>query len=54
MAIWGSIIGGMLGFSIGGPFGMLLGSLIGGKMSRARSSGDLDLLHSHNKYLHSL
>ena len=38
MAIWGSIIGGMLGFSIGGPFGMLLGSLIGGKMSRARSS----------------
>ena len=37
MAIWGSIIGGMLGFSIGGPFGMLLGSLIGGKMSRARS-----------------
>ena len=40
MAIWGSIIGGMLGFSIGGPFGMLLGSLIGGKMSRARSSGE--------------
>ncbi len=39
MAIWGSIIGGMLGFSIGGPFGMLLGSLIGGKMSRTRSSG---------------
>ena len=39
MAIWGSIIGGMLGFSIGGPFGMLLGSLIGGKMSRARSGG---------------
>ncbi len=39
MAIWGSIIGGMLGFSIGGPFGMLLGSLIGGKMTRARSSG---------------
>ena len=39
MAIWGSIIGGMLGFSIGGPFGMLLGSLIGGKISRARSSG---------------
>ena len=40
MAIWGSIIGGMLGFSIGGPFGMLLGSLIGGKMSRARSGGE--------------
>ena len=41
MAIWGSLIGGMIGFSLGGPFGMLLGSLIGGKISRAktRSSG---------------
>ena len=37
MAIWGSLIGGMIGFSLGGPFGMLLGSLIGGKISRARS-----------------
>jgi DnaJ like chaperone protein len=37
MAIWGSLIGGMIGFSLGGPFGMLLGSLIGGKMSRSRS-----------------
>ena len=37
MAIWGSLIGGMIGFSLGGPFGMLLGSLIGGKVSRARS-----------------
>jgi DnaJ like chaperone protein len=27
----------MVGFSLGGPFGMLLGSLIGGKISRARS-----------------
>ena len=39
MAIWGSLIGGMIGFSLGGPFGMLLGSLIGGKMSRSRSGG---------------
>ncbi len=39
MAIWGSLIGGMIGFSIGGPFGMLLGSLIGGKMSRSKSGG---------------
>ena len=39
MAIWGSLIGGMIGFSLGGPFGMLLGSLIGGKISRARSGG---------------
>ena len=37
MAIWGSLIGGMIGFSLGGPFGMLLGSLIGGKISRAKS-----------------
>ena len=39
MAIWGSLIGGMIGLSLGGPFGMLLGSLIGGKMSRSRSGG---------------
>ena len=38
MSIWGSLIGGMVGFSLGGPFGMLLGSLIGGKISRARSA----------------
>ena len=37
MSIWGSLIGGMVGFSLGGPFGMLLGSVIGGKISRARS-----------------
>ena len=37
MAIWGSLIGGMIGFSLGGPFGMLLGSLLGGKISRART-----------------
>ena len=37
MSIWGSLIGGMVGFSLGGPFGMLLGSLIGGKISRARA-----------------
>ncbi len=37
MSIWGSLIGGMVGFSLGGPFGMLLGSLIGGKISRSRA-----------------
>ena len=37
MSIWGSLIGGMVGLSLGGPFGMLLGSVIGGKISRARS-----------------
>ncbi len=38
MSIWGSLVGGMIGFSLGGPFGMLLGSLIGGKVSRSRRS----------------
>ena len=38
MSIWGSLLGGMIGFSLGGPFGMLLGSLIGGKISRAKGS----------------
>jgi len=38
MAIWGSLIGGMIGFSLGGPFGMLLGSLLGGKISRAKAT----------------
>tara|TARA_Y100000746_G_scaffold219382_1_gene216837 strand:+ start:275 stop:1003 length:729 start_codon:yes stop_codon:yes gene_type:complete len=38
MSIWGSLIGGMLGFSLGGPFGMLLGSLIGGKLSKLKRS----------------
>jgi len=41
MSIWGSLIGGMVGFSLGGPFGMLLGSLIGGKISRGRSGNPL-------------
>ena len=39
MSIWGSLIGGMIGFSLGGPFGMLLGSFLGGRISRARSQG---------------
>ena len=38
MSIWGSLIGGMVGFSLGGPFGMLLGSLLGGKISRSRTN----------------
>ena len=41
MSIWGSLIGGMIGFSLGGPFGMLLGSLVGGKISRAKSQPGL-------------
>ena len=38
MSIWGSLIGGVIGFSLGGPFGMLLGSLLGGKISRSRTN----------------
>ena len=40
MSIWGSLIGGMIGFSLGGPFGMLLGSVVGGKISRGRARGN--------------
>ena len=38
MSIFGSLIGGMIGFSLGGPFAMLLGSLLGGKISRSRTN----------------
>ena len=37
MSIWGSLIGGMLGLSLGGPFGMLIGSILGGKITRMRA-----------------
>jgi DnaJ like chaperone protein len=36
MSIWGNLIGGYLGFSIAGPIGALIGSIIGGKISSAR------------------
>ena len=38
MSIWGSLLGGVIGFSLGGPFGALLGSFLGGKISNLRSS----------------
>jgi len=38
MSIWGSLLGGVIGFSLGGPFGALLGSFLGGKISNIRSS----------------
>ena len=41
MSIWGSLIGGMIGLSLGGPFGMLLCSIIGGKISRAKSGSGM-------------
>ena len=39
MSIWGNLIGGYLGFSIAGPIGALIGSIIGGKISSARRRG---------------
>ena len=36
MSIWGNLIGGYIGFSIAGPIGALVGSIIGGKISSAK------------------
>ena len=38
MSIWGSLIGGMVGFSLGGPFGMLIRFTDWWKISKARAS----------------
>ena len=38
MSIWGSLIGGFIGFSFAGPIGALIGSMIGGRISSARFS----------------
>ena len=54
MSIWGSLIGGMIGFSLGGPFGMLLGSLIGGKISRAKGSINNSFAHPQQIFALSL
>ena len=39
MSIWGSLIGGFVGFSFAGPIGALLGSMLGGKISSSRRAG---------------
>jgi DnaJ like chaperone protein len=39
MSIWGSLIGGIFGFSFAGPIGALIGSMIGGRISSARRTG---------------
>jgi DnaJ like chaperone protein len=39
MGIWGSLIGGFVGFSFAGPIGALIGSMIGGRISSARRTG---------------
>ena len=38
MSIWGSLIGGFVGFSFAGPIGALIGSVVGGKISSTRRS----------------
>jgi len=39
MSIWGSIIGGFVGFSFAGPIGALIGSMLGGRISATRRAG---------------
>tara|TARA_Y100000590_G_scaffold444566_1_gene575487 strand:- start:235 stop:969 length:735 start_codon:yes stop_codon:yes gene_type:complete len=36
MSIWGNLIGGYLGFSIAGPIGAIIGSIVGGKIASSR------------------
>ena len=38
MSIWGSLVGGFIGFSFAGPIGALIGSLVGGRISSTRRS----------------
>jgi len=38
MSIWGSLVGGFVGFSFAGPIGALIGSMIGGRISSARKA----------------
>ena len=49
MSIWGSLIGGMLGLSLGGPFGMLIGSILGGKITRMRSQKSFSAIGQSQK-----
>ena len=49
MSIWGSLIGGVIGLSLGGPFGMLLGSILGGKISRARTTAGFSAIGQSQK-----
>ena len=39
MSLWGSLIGGFVGFSFAGPIGALIGSMLGGKISSSRRRG---------------
>ena len=39
MSIWGSLIGGLVGFTFAGPIRALIGSMVGGRISSARRPG---------------
>ena len=39
MSVWGSLIGGFIGFSFAGPIGALIGSVVGSRISSTRKSG---------------
>ena len=39
MSIWGSLIGGLVGFTFAGPIRALIGSMVGGRISSAQKSG---------------
>ena len=55
MSIWGSLIGGVVGFSFAGPIGALIGSMIGGRISSARKSGfQQSFSHSQQMFAISL
>jgi len=51
MSIWGSLIGGFVGFSFAGPIGALIGSMLGGRISSARrSSFQRNFAHSQQVF----
>ena len=51
MSIWGSLIGGFVGFSFAGPIGALIGSMLGGRISSARrSSFQQNFAHSQQVF----
>ena len=55
MSIWGSLIGGFVGFSFAGPIGALIGSMLGGRISSARrSSFQRSFAHSQQVFAFAL
>ena len=52
MSWWGKLFGGALGFSMGGPLGLLIGSVIGHKLvdKPMQGDGDHEDQEDHGKY----